>query len=196
MSKSITSDSESSVSLVQRAQSGDELAFSELFGQYAPLIDSICTRYLPDAPSEQELRSEAIAAFWSAIRSYDLRQQRNVTFGLYAQICLSNRMISCIRKWKRIKPMLSLDTDDIAELGADANSNPAHYIVEQENYLELRHRMELLLSPKERQVWMLFIEGHTAAEIADKLGTEKKDVENAIFRARKKLRQHIPPPTF
>lgn len=194
MSKPDSSDIEASVSLVRRAQSGDEMAFSKLFGQYSPLIDSVCARYLSDAPSEQELRSEAIAAFWSAIRSYDLGQQQNVTFGLYAQICLSNRMISCIRKWKRIKPMLSLDSDCATEVGADAESNPAHYVVEQEKYLELRHRMELLLSPKERQVWMLFIEGHTANEIADKLGTEKKDVENAVFRARKKLRQHIPPP--
>ena len=183
-----------SASLVQRAQEGDEIAFSELFGQYAPLIDSVCNRYLSDAPSEQELRSEAIAAFWSAIRSYDLDKQQSVTFGLYAQICLSNRMISCIRKWKRIKPMLSLDSDFASELGAAEDSNPARYVVEQETYLELRRRMELLLSPKERQVWMLFIEGHTAAEIADKLGSEKKDVENAIFRARKKLRQHITPP--
>ena len=196
MSKPFTSDSEASVTLVRRAQDGDDTAFAELFEQYTPLIDSVCNRYRSDAPFEQDLHSEAIVAFWNAVRSYDLEQQQRVTFGLYAQICLSNRLISCIRRWKHVKPMLSLDSDGISEIGADEDSNPAHYVVEQEKYLELQHSIELLLSPKERKVWILFIEGFTAAEIADMLGTDKKNVENAIFRARKKLRQHIPPPKF
>ena len=192
MSKRRSSEDETAIELVRRARADDEEAFSALFAQYTPLIDSLCARYLTGAPSEQELRSEAMAAFWSAVRTYDL-EQSTVTFGLYAQICLTHRMVSCLRKWKRIKPVLSLDTDEIAEPGADEDSNPAHYVIEQENYLALRRKIELLLSEKERQIWLLFIEGWTASEIAKKLKIEKKDAENAIFRARKKLRQHIPP---
>ena len=182
----------SSAELVQRAQSGDEAAFSELFDQYTPLIESVCSQYAADAPSEQELRSEVIAAFWSAIRSFDT-QRESTTFGLYAKVCLNHRVIGCKRKWSRIRQVLSLDSDEITEPGADEDSNPAHYVLQRENYLELIRKTELLLSPKERRVWLLFVEGRTASEIAEILGIEKKDAENAIFRARKKLRQHIPP---
>ncbi len=178
--------------LVSRAQTGDEGAFSLLFDQYAPLMDSICSYYQAEAPSLEELRSEIMSAFWHAIRTYDTFQG-SVTFGLYAKVCLNHKIADCKRKWKRIQPMLSLDTDEIAEPGADDDSNPAHYVMEQENYLELIHRIELLLSPKERRIWLLFAEGSTAAEIAELLNIEKKDAENAIFRARKKLKQHIPP---
>lgn len=189
--KSQTQD-QSVSQLVCRAQEGDETAFSRLFDQYTPLIESICAHHSADAPSEQELRSEAIAAFWDAVRSFDT-QRESVTFGLYAKVCLGHRISDCLRKWKRIKPILSLDSDEIAEQGADESSNPAHYVVQRENYLELIRKTELLLSPKERRVWLLFVEGNTATEIAKELKIEKKDAENAIFRARKKLRQHIPP---
>ena len=178
--------------LVRRAQEGDEAAFARLVEQYTPLIDSVCDQYSADAPSEQELLSEAFSAFWGAVRSFD-DSQSSVTFGLYAKICLNRRIADCLRKQKRIKPILSLDSDLIAEPEADEDSNPAHYVMERENYLELMQKMELLLSQKERQIWLLFVEGNTASEIANQLDIEKKDAENAIFRARKKLRQHIPP---
>ena len=178
--------------LVSLAQEGDEDAFSRLFDQYTPLIDSFFAKHTDDAPSEQELQSELITAFWDAVRSFDV-QRESVTFGLYAKVCLGHRITDCLRKWKRIKPVLSLDSDEISLQGADEESNPAHYVVQRENYLELIRKTELLLSPKERRVWLLFVEGSTAAEIAQELNIEKKDAENAIFRARKKLRQHIPP---
>ena len=178
--------------LVSLAQEGDEDAFSRLFDQYTPLIDSFFAKHTDDAPSEQELQSELITAFWDAVRSFDV-QRESVTFGLYAKVCLGHRITDCLRKWKRIKPVLSLDSNEISLQGADEESNPAHYVVQRENYLELIRKTELLLSPKERRVWLLFVEGSTAAEIAQELNIEKKDAENAIFRARKKLRQHIPP---
>ena len=178
--------------LVRQAQGGDETAFSQLFQQYTPLMDSVCARHLGNAPSEQELRSAMMDAFWDAIRTYDT-QQSSVTFGLYVKICLNHKIADCKRKWKRFTPMLSLDTDEIAEPGVNDNSNPVNYVIEQETYSELIQKMELLLSPKERRVWLLFVEGATASEIAKKLNIEKKDAENAIFRARKKLRQHILP---
>ena len=180
--------------LVFLAQAGDEGAFSQLFDQYTPLINSLCVKHGSDAPSEQELRSELIAAFWDAVRSFDV-QRESVTFGLYAKVCLGHKITDCLRKWKRIKPVLSLDSDEISMQGADEESNPAHYVVQRENYLELIRKTELLLSPKERRIWLLFVEGSTAAEIAKELNIEKKEAENAIFRARKKLRQHIPPNT-
>ena len=49
--------------------------------------------------------------------------------------------------------------------------------------------MEAVLSPAEREIWMLFISGMTAGQIAAQLKTNRKSVENALFRSRKKLRE-------
>lgn len=186
-------EEETVIQLLRAAQSGDEGAYSELFERYAPLIDANCLQFSEGAPSEQELRSEAIAAFWHAICAYDV-EQATVTFGLFARICVSNQLISCLRKWRRIRPALSLDSEELAaSLTADDSSNPVNSVMEREQYLELRRMMESVLSSKECRIWELFIEGHTASEIAKLLKTTKKSVENAIFRARKKLKDHLPP---
>ena len=192
MSKRNSKNDVGSANLVQQAKNGDEAAFNELFRQYAPLMESMCAHFQLEAPSKDELYSELMSALWHAVQTYDV-EQGSVTFGLYAKICFKYKILDCRRKWKQLKPILSLDTDEITEPEADEDSNPAHYVVERENYLELIRRMELLLSPKERRIWLLFVEGSTATEIARALNIEKKEAENAIFRARKKLKQHIPP---
>ena len=179
--------------LVELARTGDESALAALFAKYAPLIDSTCSRHLHDSPSEEELRSEIISVFWEAVKTYDLAQTA-VTFGHYTQVCINNRLTNCKRSWKRMMPVLPLDDAQIAEQGDRNDNDPAHYLAEREHYQDLLGRIERLLSDRERQVWLLFIDGRTAAEIAAHLGTSKKDVENAIFRARKKLRQHLSPP--
>ena len=187
------SDFEIVRALVEQARSGDENARSELYARYAPLIDSTCSKHVRVAPSEEELRSEVISVFWDAVRTYDVNQA-SVTFGHYTQICINNRVASCMRKWKRITPVLPLDDAQLSEQGDDDENDPARYLAEREQYLDLLGKIERLLSERERQVWLLFIDGRTPSEIAAHLDVTKKDVENAIFRARKKLRQHISPP--
>lgn len=185
------SDFEIVRTLVEKARSGDENALSELYVRYTPLIDSTCAKHARLAPSEEELRSEIISVFWDAVRTYDI-SQASVTFGHYTQVCINNRVASCLRKWKRMTPVLPLDDAQLSEQGDDEN-NPARYLAERERYLDLLGKIERLLSERERQVWLLFIDGRTPSEIAAHLGITKKDVENAIFRARKKLKQHISP---
>lgn len=192
---STQSDFETVRSLVELAQSGREDALSELYAQYAPLIDSAFSKYVRIAPSEEELRSEIISVFWDAVRTYDVAQTE-VTFGHYTQVCIHNRLASCGRKWKRMPSPLPLEDARLSEQGADDENNPAHYLAERERYLDLLGKIERLLSDRERAVWLLFIDGQTPSEIAKHLGISKKDVENAIFRARKKLRQHISPHTL
>lgn len=181
------------ISLIQKAQTGDEFAFSELFANYEKLIESKCAQYAEGAPSLEEARSEAIDAFLRAVNTYDI-EQVSVTFGLYAQICIDHRLISCMRKWKRLSQTVSLDTEELAALGADEKSDPAYYVVERERYAELQKKIEGTLTESERRVWFSFIAGHTASEIAQMLGKDKKSVENAIYRARKKLRAAFPEP--
>ena len=106
---------------------------------------------------------------------------------------MENRLVSAMRKWKKITPTLSLHASELFGVGADESCNPANYVMAQENYTERCHIIRRVLSDKERRIWKLFREGQTTGEIAEKMGISKKDASNAIFRARKKLKQHIPP---
>ena len=176
--------------LIRKVQGGDHDAFTSLFIKYEHLISHMCVQYESDAPSKEELFSEAMLAFWNAVRKFDVGQ-KGVTFGLYARICIRNRLYDCLNQWQKRKPTVSLDEEEIVGIHADEDSDPAHYIVEQEQYLELQKRIERVLSAEEKKVWMLFIAGLTAAQIAEQIGKDRKSVENAIFRARRKLREEI-----
>ncbi len=193
MNKKSIGETTELTSLIQKAQNGDELAFSELFAKYESLIDSRCAQYAEGVPSLEEARSEAMDAFMQAVNTYDLSQV-SVTFGLYAQICMDHRIISCMRKWKHIKSTVSLDNEELAFLDADEKSHPAYYVVERERYAELQKKIDRTLTEGERRVWLSFVAGHTASEIAEMLGKDKKSIENAIYRARKKLRAVIHDP--
>ena len=82
-------------------RNGDKSAYAEILKRFEPLIKSEvseCVRRLPaesDADPE-ELTSEAMLALYKAAVSYEPTEK--VTFGLYAKICIHNRLISCVRK--------------------------------------------------------------------------------------------------
>ncbi len=174
--------------LILRAREGDENAFTALFRGYSPLIDSLIAKSLPSGVPESDLRSDAIDAFSAAVFRYDT-EQSNVTFGLYARICIANRLVSALRAYRKVNHTVSLEGLDPDALPAGEESDPSQYILEEERYTALCRKMEAVLSDTEREVWMLFISGLTAPQIADRLGTDKKSVENTLYRARKKLRK-------
>ncbi len=180
------------LAMIRSAQAGNEAAFTELFSMYEHLIDAQCAQYVSSAPSDQEARSEALAALWRAISTYDTVASP-VAFGLYARICIGNALISAVRKWKRMEKPISLDSVEHIALRAEAESNPAHYVQEQEQYDALQARVRETLSPREQQIWIRFVAGYSSAEISRELGVEKKAVDNAIFRARRKLRRVLLP---
>ncbi len=76
-------------------------AFSLLYDRYRPLIEASVVRFSNRFQGElseeySELEEEAVIALYRAAVSYE--PGRHSTFGLYARVCIRNRLISCIRK--------------------------------------------------------------------------------------------------
>ena len=196
MSAPFEQDSVATLDLIRQAQNGSEEAFAALYQQYDPLIASQCRHFAQafSSADPDDLSSEAGLAFLKAVKHFRTENSSGVTFGRYAQICIQKRLISYLRLLRRQGGIVQLDADEMADLPAGEESNPASRILEQEQYAVLQQLMEQVLSKGEKEVWFRFIAGRTAAEIAKELGRDKRSVENAIFRARHKLRQALPPP--
>jgi len=69
---------------------------------------------------------------------------------------------------------------------------PEEQAIEQERYNSWKARMAARLSPLERQVLGLYLQGLSYAAIGVQLGRTTKSVENALGRARAKLRRNLP----
>ena len=169
---------------------GDQDAFEVLLVQYRPLIDRSVSRFggkLYSEESREDMRQEAMAAFYDAIRSYRTDQEK-VEFGLYAKVCIGNRLISHLRREQKQGCLLSLE--DITERPSevDEENDLLSFVIEKEDAQALTRLIKENLSDYENRVFSLYMDGHTSADIASTLNREVKSIDNAIARIRKKLR--------
>lgn len=177
--------------LVVEAQKGDQNAFTRLLDTYDPLISAMVSKFkisgMSDA-DEEDLRQEAVLAFYSALVSYDPNIS-GVEFGLYAKVCICNRLVSQMRILKRhlSYSVVSYDTEKLLEQLV-SDDDPAARIAELESERSLLRLINDNLSKYEQKVFRMYVSGMSALEMAEKLDSGEKSVNNAVYRIRKKLK--------
>lgn len=190
MSQDHAFDTPETQALLLQAKVGDQAAFDRLLTLYSPLIEhrlQMARARRPDIlpEDEKDLRQEALLAFYRALLSYH-SDQEDVSFGLYAKICIENALISALRK---IGPAAELlDYETMLSLPADRREDPSYRLREQEDYEALSRRIARALSRYENAIWQRYIAGMTAPDIARQLGKDTRSIHNAIYRIRNKLR--------
>ncbi len=174
-------------------RNGDKAAYAELLERFEPLIKrevSDCVRKLPaesDADPE-EFRSEAMLALYKAALSYE--DGKRVTFGLYAKICIHNRLISCVRKISAQRR--KREREERRGHYRDGRSKSAEdSLIDQADSEEVRRMLERETSAYERKIFTMYLEKKSYAEISDETGRDVKSVGNAIYRVKRKLRKLI-----
>ena len=189
-----TAEKEAVRALVLSAQKGDQNAFAKLLDMYDPLISATVAKFkisgMSDA-DEEDLRQEAVLAFYSALVAYDPGFS-GVEFGLYAKVCICNRLVSQIRILKKhfSRSIVSYDTEKFLE-GLASTDDPAARIAELESERSLLRLINDNLSKYEQRVFRMYVSGMSAAEMAKNLDSNEKSVSNAIYRIRKKLKKII-----
>lgn len=172
--------------LIGRVKQNDDRALNGLVEKYGILLKSAVNSALTNplfSPSDRDdLYQEALLALYRAAQTYDLGQE-GVTFGLYAKICIKNRMRTVIRKYKRRKAR--------SQSPAVRRTAPGPAPEAQNEYdAALLQRAMTLLSERERSVLALRSLGMRYAEISRTLGCSVKSVDNALKRARSKIRTY------
>ena len=171
--------------LIARIRDGDDDAFTELCSAYASLLDSSSAFYARQGAEygtlADDFRQEASMALYRAAMSYDLTQNE-VTFGLYAKRCVRNALVSQLRKLRS----RARSAAKAAERTADSAEQT---VITEEMRRLYMERIDGVLSPFEARVMIMAMEGERPRHIAVSLKTSARSVSNALFRARKKLRE-------
>ena len=170
--------------LIILARERDEDAFAELVVRFTPMINKVIGSFSSEAVSASELFSEACVGLHSAVRKYDLTQDK-VTFGLYARVCVYNAVVDCIRR-SAGSDFLSEDADTVENLPDE--SSIENRIAARESLEFLLKSAERILSEYEYSVLMYHIRGYRTADIAKRLARPAKSVDNAKARIFKRLR--------
>ena len=152
----------------------------------------------------EDLIQEGMIGLFKAVRDYDCG--RDASFYTFADLCISRQMYTAVQASQRLKhtPLntyVSLDshgrmeedrdpeTQTLAELLADKTGrNPEELFLDKERVAYLEKRIATELSELERQVLDLYITGMSYTQIAKVLRRSEKATENALTRAKQKIR--------
>ena len=181
-------------------------AFEQLLGRYARLIRSWARKYwcayrLADY---DDLEQEARIAFLGAVNSYD--QAQSGFFG-FAQLCVTRRLKSVVKSARRLKNcpppgvvILSTgmgsgmgssegdDRDMIEAVPNPAACDPLDLALANDGARRLWSIAGSALSGLELEALKRRAWGASYQEVAAELGVSQKSIDNAVTRARRKLR--------
>jgi RNA polymerase sporulation-specific sigma factor len=171
-------------------KSGDKAAFEELLAAYEPLIlsesASLVAKFPEFRSEEEEMRQEARLALYDAAMTYN--ESGKVTFGLYAKICIHNRLISYVRKLnsaKRRRARSPKNSEGAAQSSAETS------VLELSRGSELDKLLSSVTSSYERRVFNMYLQKMSYADIAASLNKNEKSVANAICRVKQKLKKYL-----
>lgn len=162
----------------------DDDAFSELLARYSPMINKVISSFSGAGISYDEAYSEGCVALHRAALAYDISRSSDITFGLFARICVYRRICDMVSGNKTATPFLDVDVNSIA-----VGSGLEEKLVYKERMEEYFIRAKEILSEYEYEVFMLYVDGASTSEMAEKLERSVKSIENAKSRMLKTLRR-------
>jgi len=155
---------------------------AELISRYIGLIKIKARKSRKSAAIDaDDLISEGFLGLLSAIRTFS---KDKGAFSAYANVCIANRIKNASRGLK------NPEYDD----GFDISETPdklltEEFVLEKESEREIALRLSGTLSDFEFKVFSLYLNSHSYKAIADRLSVSEKSVDNALSRARGKLRK-------
>lgn len=160
-----------------------------LVSRYSKLIFIKSEIFANSNTDRDDLNQEGLIGLLNAVGSFN--PDKGVKFSTYAEVCVVNKMKSLLAKSGRNAACI----DNYSELSDDnclpVNETPESIYLYKEYFSELLSGIRSVLSPAELRAFNLCVQGITYSDVAKKLGVTEKSVDNAMQRARKKIRTLI-----
>ena len=188
---------------ILQIKNGDEIALNKIMEKYKNFVYSKAKTFFIIGAEQEDIIQEGMIGLFKAIKGYDT--DKEVSFSSFADLCIRRQIISAIKASNRQKHIplnsyLSLnknsfddDTDRevIEQLDIDTVPDPLETITKKETYKSIELKMSEILSDFEQQVFNQYLNGESYSNIAMKLDSHSKAVDNAIQRIKKKVEKYI-----
>ena len=191
--------------LIMFLRDGQQEVVDYLMNKYKNLVRSRAkTMYILGADTE-DLIQEGMIGLFKAIRDYDFG--RDAGFYTFAQLCISRQIYTAVQASGRKKHMpLNTYISIYSEVTADGENGqkvelsgmleseekgPDESMIDRENVEYIEQIIQSQLSLLERQVLELYMTDMGTVEISKILGIDEKSADNALQRAKSKIRRAI-----
>lgn len=175
--------------LISLVREGSREAIEALLLKYKGCVSYYAGKYFSDSLTFDDWYQEGMIGLLHAVRTY--RAEEEVSFSTYASVCIRNRLASCFKKTKNSKNLAlnsAVPYEDISDL--TVNSLEDDYIAN-ENFRHVEQVFLSQLSQTEQRVMRYYLAGFSYTEIANELSITVKAVDNAVCRAKNKLKKAL-----
>ncbi len=176
-------------SLALSAAKGDEASRIRLISRYIPLVKSRVSGYAGSGFDPEDLAQEGMIGLMGAIDAF--REDRGASFRTFALLCIDRSIISVVRSSLGAKkiPVGTLVSLEDWENDFAGSESPQAIVESKDSFRWLLSKLGEVLSGLEQQAFLLYLGGCEYDEIAARLGASLKTVDNALCRARRKIKQ-------
>lgn len=177
---------QSDAELVAAYRNGSDIAFEELLRRYRGMVHKIAGQYFAVGWEHKDLALEAEVGIWQAALTWNGK----IPFKSWVALVSRRKVLTLVTLSRRVKhraltyssQLIFYDEEDVGEVLPDV----ADSIVNMDRINGLLNQAQL--SPLEREVLVGVAVGGGYQEIALELGLNKKQVDNLLQKARRKVR--------
>lgn len=184
-------------------KNGNAEALNKIMEKYKSYVYLKAKPFFIVGAEKEDIIQEGMIGLFKAIKGYDLNKE--VSFKSFADLCIRRQIITAIKTSNRQKhiplnsyislsktPSNEDDDREIIELiDKDPIPDPLETITIKETYKKIEMKLTEILSDFEQKVFSEYVAGESYANIAKKLNSHSKAIDNAIQRIKKKFEKHI-----
>ena len=189
--------------VIKLIKSGDKNALDYIMHKYKEVVNIKVSKYFIIGAEKEDIVQEGLIGLYKAIKNFDPEKENS--FKTFANLCIERQLITAIKTSNRQKHMplnsyLSLnmsayedeETETVIDVfDSSLTEDPLETLTKKEYYIAIENAIDKSLSDFEKKVLNSFAKGESYVQIANKLNTPVKSVDNAIQRIRKKAIRDI-----
>lgn len=171
--------------LIAKIRDNDQEAFETLFSRYRSLINYLISKNCSHEADREDFFQDATISFYYATQMYDFSSS---SFKSFLSLCIERSLKSTIKKanaQKRIPSNLIVNFDDACANEMNVISAEEEFFVKNSSHQQ--NELANKLSKLELKVLNSFLKTGSYDDTAKELSLNRKSVDNALVRVRKKL---------
>ena len=183
--------------LIVKLRSGDAEITDYIMEKYKPLVRKKTNVLYLIGGETEDLIQEGMIGLFKAVR--DFNAEKEASFFTFAELCIDRQLSSALeasnrKKHQPLNNYVSFSSQDNGEgidldqIIADQALSPEQMLIEEEIKEEFYSRLEEKLSPMEKKVLYLYLEGKGYIQIAEIMDKTPKSIDNTLQRIRGKVK--------
>ncbi len=192
------------IDIVKLAKDGDNDAVTELIERYKTVVKVKSRAFYLVGGEQEDLLQEGLIGIMKAIKNFD--ESKDVKFSTFVNLCITRQMMTAIKIANRDKNSILNNAYSLNKISHTVNDeeyelldmivdnsslSPEDIYISDEGVERIMAIIEENLSSFEKEVLTHYLDGESYVDIAEIFGKDKKAIDNALQRIRKKLEKFI-----